>query len=163
MKSQFHRNVYLNETANGKGLFASQDFNSREPIFEMTGNFFSKDNLPEDKKYVIQIGKNLWLGPSGDFDDFINHSCNPNCYLEIAGNRAIVYSLYFIKKDSELVIDYSLGCTDTVEDWNMSCNCKSYNCRKSVSGFQYLPADRKEFYERIKVVPYYQSNYYPIK
>jgi hypothetical protein len=121
----------------GQGVFTSVKIKKNIPIIEMTGDFFNSGNLP-DSSTTLQVGPDIFIGPSGGKDDYVNHSCDPNCYLSIAGNRAILYSLYDIAPDSELTFDYSTSSTDTVDIWQMRCNCGSVKCRKLISGFHYL-------------------------
>jgi SET domain-containing protein len=58
-------------------------------------------NKPEDDRYV-QVDKNKYLGPSGDFDDLVNHSCNPNSGLKIKNKKAILIAIKNIKKGEEI-------------------------------------------------------------
>jgi SET domain len=147
-------NQYLKvlPTKNGDGLFTSVDIPARVPIFECRGDF-SKESNVDASPNAVQVGHNTFLGPSGGPNDKINHSCNPNCYLHIVGTRAIVFSLYQIKSNSELTFDYSTSSTDTLDEWKMECNCGSYNCRKTISGFQYLDPKVQEDYKNRKMIP----------
>lgn len=138
------------EVKNNK-VYINVDIPNNSPIYEFTGAL--SDKIKHDKSLVLQIGHDLYMGPSGELDDIINHSCSPNCYINIVGKRAILYSLFPIKAGSEITFDYSLSSTDTYESWTMNCNCKSYKCRKVISGFQYLDEDMKETYIKKGIVP----------
>ena len=61
--------------------------------------------------------------------------------------------MYVIKPDMELSFDYSINSTDTLDEWQMNCNCSSFKCRKIISGFSYLPTDVKDFYKNKGLVP----------
>lgn len=136
---------------NELGVFTTVDIPARTPIIEYTGDFFNSDNIPGPD--VLQIAHNLYIGPSGNADYVINHSCNPNCFLHIIGKRAILMSLYQIKHGSELNFDYSTTSTDTLDEWKMDCNCGSFNCRKVISGFQYLDTKQQEEYKKNGMIP----------
>lgn len=136
----------------GNGTFTTVDIPARTPIMEWTGDIFDKSNAP-DHPALLQIAQNTFLGPSGKPDDTINHSCDPNCYLHVVGKRAIVYSLYFIKADTELTFDYSTTSTDTLDEWKMICQCGSAKCRKIISGFQYLDPKLQDEYIKLGIVP----------
>jgi histone-lysine N-methyltransferase NSD2 len=60
---------------------------------------------------------------------FINHSCNPNCALEIEDDKgtphACIFVLKKIKSGSELTFDYKWQCKQ--EDPFPECLCGSKN------------------------------------
>lgn len=130
-------NQYLKTKAskNGTGVFTEVTIPANVPIIEFTGTIFG--HAPANQEY-LQIGVGLYLGVSGAIDDYINHSCKPNCVLHIVGRRAILYSKYVITANTELNFDYSTSSTDTHETWKMNCSCGAQNCRKVISGIQYL-------------------------
>ena len=136
----------------GMGLFTTVKINARYPIIELAGDFFNLSNVP-DHPAVTQIANDLFLGASGGPDDYINHSCNPTCYLSIMGKRAILYSLYVIPADTELTFDYSTSSTESMDSWKMDCSCGSFNCRKVISGIQHLTEDQRKSLETIGALP----------
>lgn len=152
-------NQYLKilDSKNGKGVFTTVDIPAETPIMEITGDLYTKENMP-DSPYLYQISNIWYLGPSGAADDFVNHSCNPNCYLHVVGKRAFLYSLYLIKSDSELTFDYSLSSTESLDTFKLDCNCGDVNCRKIISGFQYLSQQLQEEYKRKNLVPMFISD-----
>ena len=93
-----------------------------------------------------QVGPNSFLAPSGNAEDYLKHSCEPNCLLHVVGNRAILVSMYTIPAGTELTVDYATTSTDSVDAWKMDCNCGSSKCRKTISGHQYLDADTRQKY-----------------
>jgi len=140
----------------GYGVISTVNIAAKTPVMEMTGKILtSLDGF--DPNYCLQISNNYHIGPSGSIDDEINHSCNPNCYLHIVGKRAILYTLYMIKAETEITYDYSLSSTDTYDSWKMDCRCGSFNCRKVISGFQYLSDDIKEKYKKLGIVPIFMA------
>jgi hypothetical protein len=142
----------------GFGVFTMVDIPGNVPIMECTGDILSGDAVPHDDPALLQIGHDLYLGSSGDASDYINHHCNPNCYLHIVGVRAILFSLHHIKAGSELFFDYSTTSTDTLEQWQMECKCGAFNCRKIISGFHYLDESIKEGYKNRGLVPMFITN-----
>jgi SET domain-containing protein len=149
------KNLKLKTTPRGKGVFTIGTISKNILIYEFDGKIFDSDTIDRTNPYIIQIGKNLYLGPSGDFDDYINHSCNPNCRVYIVGRRAFLYSLKDIPADTEITFDYSTTTNDDESLWSMNCNCKSYNCRKIIKGYQYLPEDIKQKYLKLNMIPKY--------
>lgn len=155
----FHKNLKIKETKErGKGLFSEVHLPAGDVIFEFGGDILTGAQVRERKidfNHTLQIGIDKYLGLSGDMDDFINHSCNPNCGVRIVGSRALLVTLWEIQPGMELTFDYSTTSNDTKESWSLNCLCHSANCRKVISGYQYLEDKLKDFYESKNVVPDY--------
>lgn len=143
-----------------KGVFTQTDIPANIPICEFKGSVYTDYQLlnQPNKNDFLQIGPNTYLSPSGNVDDHIRHSCNPNCVIKPAGCRAILYSLHFIKADSEITFDYSTTSTDTLDSWSMKCNCGSYNCRKIISGFHLLNPELQKDYNNKKITALFIRN-----
>lgn len=136
----------------GQGVFTTIKIPANVPVCEITGTLYDENSVP-DHPAVVQMGRKQFLGPSGGVDDYINHSCDPNCALHIVGNRAILFSLHMIPENSEITFDYSTSSTDTLEDWKMECLCGSYKCRKIISGIQYLDKQTLNEYYKKNMIP----------
>jgi len=138
---------------NGKtGVYTSIDIPANYPVMEFTGDFFTKEELKHDMMEVLQIQEDKYIGPSGGIDDYIAHSCNPNCYIRVIGNRAILHSLYVIKANNEITFDYSTSSTDDpITGWSMRCECGAPNCRKIISGFYSLSPELQQEYKDKKI------------
>lgn len=146
----------LQPSKGGLGMFTTVIIPAKTPIIEVRGPVGSEKEMPDpNHPALLQIGNDLFIGPSGDLDDYINHSCNPNCYIHIAGNRAILFSLYVIPAGSELTFDYSTTATDSLEKWKMDCLCGHATCRKVISGFQHLDESVKQNLKDKNTVPLY--------
>lgn len=144
----------------GKGTFTTIKIPDNTAVMEITGPLRLDRDIPvgDDLSNYLQVGPNAYLGLSGGADDFINHSCDPNCKVVVIGNRAILYSIYVIPLGSELTFDYSTTSTDTLDSWKMNCKCGSYKCRKIISGFQYLDPQLQEVYKGKGMLPMYLTN-----
>lgn len=150
----YNQYLQIKPSNNGNGIFTTIDIPANKPIMEIMGEVYTENNLPDpNHPALIQVGPNTFIGPSGTTDDFINHSCNPNCFIHVVGNRAILYSMYLIKAEYELTFDYSTSSTDTLDSWQMNCNCGSNNCRKIISGFQYLDKSLQDEYKKKGIIP----------
>lgn len=140
----------------GKGTFTTAVIPANTPILEMTGPILLDNQIDtSDMSSYLQVGPNTYLGLSGEVDDYINHGCDPNCMLQVVGNRAILFSLYVIPKNAELTFDYSTTSTDSTDEWVMDCRCGSNKCRKVISGHYYLEAELKEKYKSKGMLPLY--------
>jgi len=154
----YSKYLHTKSTQKGTGVFTKISIPANAVILEFTGDIIPKEQTTFQPSDVLQVGSNRVIGPSGAIDDFINHSCNPNCLVYIVGNRAFLYSLYEIPVNSELTFDYSTSSTDLISEWRMDCKCGSYNCRKTISGFQYLDEDLKKEYIQKGMVPVFITN-----
>src|ERR1700678_387659 len=100
MSVALKRNLEKRKTKNGWGIFARFDILRDSLIYEFSGTILPKDKLPANiepgKDHYLQISPNAFIGPSGDLDDYIQHSCSPNAGVFIVGNRAFLKSIMLI-------------------------------------------------------------------
>jgi SET domain-containing protein len=147
----------LMQTNHGGGVFANHEFQTGEIIIEFKGELFQREQIPEFKNLeddrFLQINKGLYLGPSGDFDDYINHSCNPNSGILILDGKVLLVAITPIGIGSEITFDYSTTMDE--DEWEMDCSCGSKLCRGKVKDFKYLSKQTQIKYLRLGVVPAY--------
>ncbi len=156
----FDQYLETRQSKTGLGMFTKTQIPANVPIKEFVGNIYTTDELPTNSDVYLQIGPNYFIGPVGTVRgvDYINHNCDPNCYIHVLGGRAILYSMYVIPAESELTFDYSTTSTDTYDSWKMNCECGFNKCRKLISGYQYLPQDIKDKYNQKGIIPLYISH-----
>lgn len=128
----------------GKGVFASTNINKGIKIIQYIGDKVTKSE--GDKRSEKRIKKFLKSQQTGsvyifelnkkyDIDGFvrrnqarfINHSCNPNCEVEIENNEIWISSIKKIKKGAELTYDYGY-VFDKIDYTDHECLCGSSNC-----------------------------------
>jgi hypothetical protein len=141
----------------GKGVYATVQIPANVPILEFRGPLLAPEGVTDPNK-SLQVGPFHYLGPSGEVDDYINHSCRPNCYVHATGKRAVLYSLYLIQPGSELTYDYATTSTDTLDTWQMNCKCGEQNCRQVISGHQHIDWDTHQTYQDKGILPSYITN-----
>ena len=139
----------------GHGVFAQKPFLPAEVILEFSGPRLHQQEIPaidkpEDDRY-LQVGPTEYLGPSKSFDDFVNHSCNPNCGIQFKKNKILLAAIKPIHKNEEITWDYSTTMAE--DDWEMDCHCGSPICRKKIRDFKSLPLLTKKKYINLKIVP----------
>lgn len=143
----------------GIGVFTTRSFDKGERILDFAGDFFTKDQLPESEgaenkpSHFMQIGRNIYQGPSDDMETFTNHSCDPNCGVIINGINAYLVAIRDIVAGEEITWDYSTTMSD--DNWQMECFCNSDGCRKEIREFKYLPKEIQKKYIRLCIVPDY--------
>lgn len=149
------KKLILSESKLGKTVLAGKKFNKNEIIIEFTGLIMKRDELPdlinpEDDRY-LQIGVDKYLGPSGYFDDYFNHSCNPNAGIRIIEDKFFLIAIKDINLKEEITWDYSTTMDE--DNWEMNCECGDKNCRKKIRDFKYLSEYIKKRYIRLNIVP----------
>lgn len=147
--------VIIKESKIDKGVFANKDFKKGEEIFQFCGPIIiGNDNIAPDSytdNHCVQIGEDMYIGPSGGPDDYINHSCDPNGSFNISDNKASIIALKNIAKGEEITFDYS---TSMAEDrYEINCSCGAGFCRQKIRDFKYLPAGVQREYTRLNAVP----------
>jgi hypothetical protein len=153
---QQYLKVQPSKMGTGQGTFTTVKIPANVAVLEITGPILLDREVPDmNDPALLQVGPNTFIGASGDVDDFLNHSCDPNCKMHVVGNRAFLYSLYVIPAGSELTFDYSTTSTDTLDSWKMNCKCGSNKCRKLISGAQYLPGPLTDTYKSKGMLPLY--------
>ncbi len=125
------------------GGFAARDISKGELVIEYTGEIISKEEGNRRCKLIIEEAKKNRASPvtyiveleKFDIDGkvnhntarYINHSCNPNCKLQITADKALIVAIKDIKKGDELSYNYQF---DMEEFELFPCNCGAENCVK---------------------------------
>jgi uncharacterized protein len=148
-------NLLIKNSNMGKGVFSNKTWVKGEILLEFKGDKINSDFIPKNNyvDHYLQIGKGKYLGPSGDIDDFVNHSCEPNTGVIFEGSRIFLKVIKDINIGDEIFFDYSTTVNE--DDWSMECSCKSLNCRKIIADFKYLPSYIKHKYIELNIVPEY--------
>jgi uncharacterized protein len=111
--------------------------------------------LVEQSLNWIGIGRYSWINTKESPFKFINHSCDPNTFIQ---GKRVVIALKNIAAGEEVTMDYSL--TEADPDYTVpgGCHCGSRKCRKVVGPIQSLT---KEEYNSLKhiVNPQFQRIY----
>jgi len=136
--------------SNGVGVFARRDLAVGEYVLTFRGDRLLKEQI-SDFTHCLEIGNGYFLGPSGDVDDFVNHSCSPNCGVYVEGGEMVLRAIRVIHANSELTFDYSTVMQH--DPTTFHCQCGSRWCRRVVGPFASLPPSARRRYLRLKCVP----------
>jgi len=127
----------------GSGLFAIQNIKKGSKIIEYIGDKVTKKEgdkradkqIKQYKKnknngmvYIFELNKLYDIDGSvvHNHAKLINHSCNPNCEVEIINNEIWISAIKNIKKNTELSYNYGYSYdTDYVDH---VCKCGSSKC-----------------------------------
>lgn len=149
--------LILQTGRHGRGVFATERFSAGDDILPFVGPRYTRREIPaitrqEDDMY-LQVGDDLFMGPSGGLDDFVNHSCDPNAGLRQAGARWTLIAIRTIEAGEEVTFDYSSTMHRPV--LVMRCACGSPGCRGQVDSFVSLPDTVQRRYLDLGIVPDY--------
>jgi SET domain-containing protein len=108
----------------GLGLFAEEAIPKGACIIEYVGRVISKEEEYEsNSKYLFEIHSRLTIDGTARSNTarYINHSCRPNCEVEIRKHRVFIMAKRAIKAGEELNYDYGKEYFDD--------HIKPYGCR----------------------------------
>lgn len=119
-----------------KGVFAAGFIEKGTRIIEYTGKIISGEELEKcllrDSKhnrfYLFELDDDRCKDGlnCGNNSIYINHSCEPNCYVDINGDRIWIVAARGIEKNEELTYDYKCDFDPSAL---LVCKCGSKKCR----------------------------------
>ena len=150
----------------GTGLFASINIKKDEQVIEYIGDKVSKKegdkradkqikkaqkNKNNGMVYVFELNKRYDIdgGVARNYARFINHSCDPNCEVEIIDNHIWISAIKKIKKGSELLYNYGYPFDSDFEEH--ICKCGSKKCVGYILSDDYWPKLKKALHKKNKL------------
>lgn len=129
--------IIVAATKNGRGLFARAAIAAGEVILEFEPRF-----LPYPTHTTLRIDefRHQENHDPAAAENFINHSCAPNGYIDFVGLS--FRALRDIRPGEELTYNYLT--TDYDGEDVFACQCGSPDCFKHISGFKHLDRQRQE-------------------
>ena len=115
----------------GYGVFALETINKNKRIIDYAGELISnKQSESREDRYlskgciwVFRVNRSWSRDAAGGGNDarFINHSCTPNCWIEVDAKTKTIWirAAKQIRKGQELVYDYN-----TEGDKVIPCRCR---------------------------------------
>ena len=134
----------------GRGVYASRSYVPDEYVMAFTGSL-THINKIDDFTHYLQVAPDFFISPSGNADDFVNHSCDPNCALYFAGDDLVLRAIRSIESGEELSFDY--GTIMFCEPTTFQCACGSPECRGIIGNYFSLPDELKKKYTERNMVP----------
>jgi SET domain-containing protein len=113
----------------GYGVFADEPINKNKRIIDYAGELITnKQSEKREDRYlskgciwVFRVNRN-WsrdAAVGGNIARFINHSCKPNCWIDVVDKTIWVRAARNIRKGEELTYDYN-----TEGDKVIPCRCR---------------------------------------
>ena len=127
----------------GSGLFPSTNIKKNNQVIEYIGDKVTKKegdkrankqikkalkNKSNGMVYMFELNKKYDIdgGVARNYARFINHSCDPNCEVDITDGHIWISSIKRIKKDAELTYNYGYPFDSDFDEH--VCKCGSKNC-----------------------------------
>ena len=101
--------LQVRRAAAGLGLFTKVDIPKGKRVAEYVGKKLTwQEYLNSNSVYLFEVGarKTIDGSPRWNLARYINHSCRPNCEVEITRGRVFIVSRRKIKAGEELNYDY---------------------------------------------------------
>lgn len=113
----------------GRGLFTFEDIPKGACIAEYTGRTITDEEwLSTRNRYLFKVTEKRTINGWNKKNTarYINHSCRPNCEIEIRKGRVFVMAKRAIKSGEELAYDYG---KEYFDDIIKPLGCKCLKCK----------------------------------
>ena len=137
--------------AAGRCVWAGLPLALGEEVLTFGGERYTHDQL-SDFTHCLEIAPGVYLGPSGEADDYVNHSCHPNCHVAVVEDHFVLRANAAIAAGDEITFDYSTVMWN--DPTSFVCKCGWPNCRGVIRSFPYLPERTKARYIALGFVPF---------
>jgi hypothetical protein len=134
----------------GRGVFASRKIQRGDEVLEFFGDVKDLAEFGDDLDHALQVGPRSFMAASGLIDDYVNHSCDPNCGIRNDNGRIVLFALRQIEAGEEIAFDYSTTQMNNI--WGMNCACGTSLCRGEIRDFVELPETVKARYLSLQAV-----------
>ncbi len=124
----------------GRGLFATAAIRAGEVVVIWGG-----DVVEVYRKGCVAIGEAVYLGGAPGPSDLMNHSCEPNVWMQ---DEVTLVARRDIAAGDEVTIDYALFQGDEAWTARWRCRCGAARCRGAVSGQDWRSAELQTRYGR---------------
>ena len=121
---------------NGRGCFATVLFPRRKKIADYAGERIAdaEANRRAARRRILRICAidEHWSidgSRGGNGTHYINHSCEPNCFMKILHGHVQFYALRDIHPGEEITLDY----ISTLHPDTKRCHCRAPNCRGTIN------------------------------
>jgi SET domain-containing protein len=120
----------------GRGCFAVVRFRRRAKVAELTGERVSRVEAARRMRgkrrlHICAIDSYWGVDGSrgGNGTQYVNHCCEPNCFMRVTHGHIIIYALRDIRPGEELTLDYGV----TYHPDTKRCRCGAPSCRGTLN------------------------------
>ena len=103
------RDLVVRKARTGLGLFTNLSIEKGGFVIEYTGRVLTRREADtKGGKYLFETSQNRFVDGAvrSNTARYINHSCRPNCEIEIEKGRIYIFALRKINVGEELTYDY---------------------------------------------------------
>lgn len=137
MKTNYAPGITVKKSKiDGHGCFATARFPKGKKIAEYAGEKISRREIKRRLQGLQRIQicaiDTYWAidgSVGGNGTQFINHSCQPNCFVRIANGHILFFAKRDIEPGEEIVLDYEASWH--ADDYG--CRCGAPNCRGTMN------------------------------
>jgi hypothetical protein len=127
--------VELRRDEGGLGVFANTEIAAGEVLIALAHVFVDRP-----ARHTIQLDEQLHQAGTDEIDDYFNHSCDPNAYLDF--QRLQFVAVRPLAAGEEISFNY------LTSEWDMAapftCRCGAVGCVGEVRGFLHLTFEQQE-------------------
>jgi hypothetical protein len=117
----------------GMGVFSRQTIEAGGTVISLAPAFTSTRD-----RHTVQIGERRHQMYTGDPDDFVNHSCNPNCRLDVESCQFV--ALVDIAPGQEITFNYLTSEWEMTEPFTCLCDGRS----RLIRGYRFLSSEERD-------------------
>lgn len=148
--------VEVRSSHGGHGVFALQSVAAGTRVMEFTGPRVRRGEVERAAAAglgdgFLQIGVDEFFALSGGPDDFVNHACAPNSYIQSEGGIVYLIARRAIVAGEELYFDY--GVTQIAFPFRFQCRCGASDCRGPIGNYDEIPDTKLADYRAKGMVP----------
>lgn len=148
MTSNINRTIVKRSKSGGFGLFTLTNLRPGQVVLPFTGEIV---DFAQANPVSLQLSENLFLKGETEPDDYLNHSCDPNCCVRFfRGTHILLVALRAVDAREELTFNYNTTEYDLLEQERIfkapcafECSCRAPGCVGKVAGFRHLPLSGK--------------------
>jgi hypothetical protein len=146
--------LFVKESHGSLGLFSRDAINKGQVVISFSGRVVS---FQQANAKSLQLSSQLFLRSNGELDEYINHSCEPNCTVSFNG-EFLPYTVAAREIAAGEEITFNYNCTEWdlleqervfQEDCAFACLCNSRTCLGEIRGFKYL-----SLHQQIRLSPH---------
>jgi hypothetical protein len=132
----------------GMGVFAHEFVEKGERLMVWGGAIVDDEQLLRLplvlRQHSVQVEEGLYLASviPDDDADFINHCCDPNAGLQ---GQIVIVARRDIAPGEEVCFDYAMSDSNPYDEFD--CECGAANCRRRVTGNDWMSPDLQERYK----------------
>ena len=128
-------NLAVKRASAGRGLFALEPIPKGVCVIEYTGRTITREEeFTSRSRYLFEVTKKKTIDGWNKRNTarYINHSCRPNCEIEIRKGKVFVMAKRAIKPGEELGYDYGKSYFD---EFIKPIGCRCLKCKPN-GGFK---------------------------